>query len=356
MLVHYTSVEGFKNIISCDSLHMTRSEFMNDPADSKKFGEKIARFLLENGKEKEIVKEELNDGYIDIYNKVPIKSYIDFLQNNINLYVLSFTNKMDEMELWNYYGNGGIQLEVDEEILLSSLASKLTKDEEYLVCSPVIYVDDNISLNNLDLESPISEFNLRSVNNKNIIKEHMNLSDDLWKRLYSINNLGEFVDRFIRDYVYSLNYLSENKMINEQNTAEEILIAVYENQSSMDRKMIFKKDFLIYMIILFATIKSKSYKYEEETRIVYFENTLSEKKARTISYESKTVVGQNYLRPYVEFEEIKLADSLQRIVTSPLTHNIPFDKSLYNNTLAQFIRKYQKISIEIKASNHKCRW
>lgn len=353
MLTHYTSIEGFNNIIVNDNLRLTRSEFMNDPSDSKMFGEMIDRYLEKSKKQEEMLSKY--EKVRCIYTKVPVMDYIRFVQKRIHLYVLSFTNKSDEMEFWNYYGNGGAQLNIHKEDLLVNMANRLENGEEYLACAPVIYVKEDQELKNIQLKEPLAQFDLREKNNESTFKKHMQKLDDDQRRLYKINNVQKFVDFFVNDYFKSLDYLLNNNRISTENSVEEIMDVVFQNQVNQDNAMIFKKDFLIYMILLSALIKTDSYEYENETRIVYFENSLS-KKSKQDQYELKTILGQKYIRPYVEFDRVNLNSALDSVVVSPLTRNIPIDDNLYKTVIEHFLHSQNYNNTDVNISKHKCRW
>lgn len=352
MITHYTSVEGFYSIIVNDNLRMTRSEFMNDPSDSRMLGKMIDEYLKKSGKEEEILEKYKN--VKSIYEKATAMDYIRFVQKAIPLYVLSFTDKADEMEFWNYYGNGGVQLNIDQTELLTNMVNKLANEEEYLACAPVIYTSEKQELKDIQLKAPLETFNILGKNNQSVFEEHMKKLDPKHKQLYEINNVQKFVDYFVNDYCLSLVYLSEQ--ISDMSSSDEIMKKVFENQITANNKMIFKKDFLIYMILLSALVKTDSYEYENETRIVYFENSLLNKKNKEDQYELKTILGQKYIRPYVEFDNIQLQCALKSIVISPLTRNIPIDDNLYRNVVMHFLESNKYTNIDVNISKHKCRW
>lgn len=352
MFAHYTSVEGFNSIIVNDKLRMTRSEFMNDPSDSRMLGKMICKYLQKSGKEDQLLDRSVRR----IYEKATVMDYIEFVQKTIHLYVLSFTDKADEMEFWNYYGNGGVQLNIDEENLLVNMVGKLVSEEEYLACAPVIYTSEKQELKDIQLKSSLAEFNLRGKNNQSIFEEHMKKLDPQHKQLYEINNVQKFVDFFVNDYCRSLKYLFDENQISNISSSDEIMNKVFENQVTANNKLIFKKDFLIYMILLSALVKTDSYEYENETRIVYFENSLLNKKSKEDQYELKTILGQKYIRPYVEFDEIQLYYALNSIVISPLTRNIPIDDNLYRDVVVHFLESNKYKNIDVNISKHKCRW
>lgn len=352
MFAHYTSVEGFNSIIVNDKLRMTRSEFMNDPSDSRMLGTMIREYLQKNEKEKQLVDESIRD----IYQKATVMDYIEFIQRTIRLYVLSFTDKADEMEFWNYYGNGGVQLNIDKETLLVNMVDKMVSEEEYLACAPVIYTAEKQELKDIQLNAPLSEFNLRGKNNQSIFEEHMKNLDSKHKQLYEIDNVQKFVDYFVNDYCTSLNYLYKHNVILDVDSGEQIMKKIYDNQVTATKRMIFKKDFLIYMVLLSSLVKTDSYEYENETRIVYFENSLTNKKSKEDQYELKTILGQKYIRPYVEFNQIQLYNALDSIVISPLTRNIPIGDNLYREVIIRYLESNQYKNVGVNVSKHKCRW
>lgn len=361
MLAHFTSIDGFKGIIQESGLRMTRSEFMNDPLDSKVLGNMIKKYLndsdIEKSKLEEIKKEMIDEeqkSYLEnVYNRAKVIEYIEFIQKKIPLYVLSFTDKEDEMEFWNYYGNGGVEINFKEEILLEDLRKELKNQDEYFACSPVIYVSKNQTLKEINLKNNLSKYTLIEKNGMPIYDK--NKTNTMNSSLYEIDNLQSFVDAFIGDYLIGIKYLIEHNEIGDKNEKKEIMECIFKNQISLTDRMVFRKHFLIYMILLSALIKTNSYEYENETRIIYFENSLENRK-REDSYEIKTNFGQKYLRPFIEFKVRNLDQSIDKIIISPLTNNIPIDTELYKRIVTEFIENKYHSDIEVISSCHKCRW
>lgn len=108
--------------------------------------------------------------------------------------------------------------------------------------------------------------------------------------------------------------------------------------------------------MLSALIKTDSYAYENETRIVYFENSIENDQNKKDQYELKSILGQKYIRSYIEFSKIELNEILKSIVVSPLTRNIPIKDNLYQEVLGLFLKNNGDFDIEVKVSKHKCRW
>ena len=138
--------------------------------------------------------------------------------------------------------------------------------------------------------------------------------------------------------------------------------AVFENQIQAKDQIIFKRDLLLYMILLSALVKSNSYLDEKEIRIIYFSidkgNKIEEE------YEQKMISDQKCIRPYIEFNGLKFGKAVESILISPLAKNVPIEDDLYKEVISNFVdsklkkqdRDYSENTIEISISKHKCRW
>ena len=96
-LYHYTSVEGFKNIIESHSLRLTESNFLNDPQDCKLF-EYILKNNIKDNENKtaqEIIDscklKKNKDEILKVISNCSFEDYIDYLYKHIKLYVMSFS-------------------------------------------------------------------------------------------------------------------------------------------------------------------------------------------------------------------------------------------------------------------------
>lgn len=350
MLAHYTSVDGFNGIVTSDTLRMTRSEFMNDPSDCKMLGTLIEQYLKESNKKEGCIEEY--KAIEKIYEKVTVMDYIKFIQDNIPLYVLSFTDKLDEMEFWNYYGNGGAQLNIDEEQLIENMCKQLG-EEEYLICAPVKYASNDQNIETICLSEQLGNLKAYDKNNESVFEKHMESGG---KGIYQKTNIKEFVDSFVTDYVISMQYLYKSGIIDDSTSKSDVLKEIFKNQNEISESMIFKKDLLMYMISLSALIKTSSYEYENEKRIVYFHNTVGEKRKKD-QYELKSILDQKYIRPYIEFKDVKLYEGVVgEVLLSPLTRNVPIDDTLYKKIIKEFMQSNHYGDISVENSKHKCRW
>ena len=369
MLEHYTSVEGFRGILSTKNLRMTRVEFMNDPLESRVMRNIIERYLENSNKEMktieavaEVLKKKKIEGKIketkDLHKKANVMDYMDFILENIRMYVLSLTSKDDKLEIWNYYGNGGIQLSIDEEKLMNEMEKdlkELKNPEAYVACGKVIYVKEGEKPEEIPLNELFESFNLRGIDTKMCGE----LTKVIKKQHGEDNTIKKFVDLFTFDYYRSMEFLRRTEKIGDDSEKEEILSEIYENQNSVASRMLFKKGYYIYMIILSALVKTASYKYEEETRIIYFENLLakSEGKRKDSQFIVKPIGGQSYLCPYIEFKVAKIGEALNAVTISPTLKNVPIEEKVYMQAFYEFVESHSgNEGIKVGVSQHKIRW
>jgi len=356
---HYTSVEGFNQIIKNKSLRMTKSEFLNDPFDCKLFYSLISEYLTRNqDKVKTIINQVSKETKLkEFYNKYTILDYFDYVQKEVTLYVLSLTELSDNMSMWNYYGHGGVEFSLDTEPLIKSITGNFKRDDEFLCCSKVFYVDSDCHLENISLPL-FEEFNLRSRTETNIFfqnKEYLTSQKQDYQ-LYSTKYLNIFIDTYFKNYVYTLNHLIMYNEIDFTFTKEEVFKKVFNNINKLYSKYIWKRDLSLYILVLSALIKSKTYEYENEYRIVYFQHNIDEPKEKTEHYYVKNIDSNKYLHPYISFDNIDLENSISKITISPTTKNLPIDNNIYLSTIKSFINNHNIHCNDICFSEHKIRW
>ena len=211
-LYHYTSVSGFDGIIRSNSIRMTRSEFLNDPYDCHLFIKLVEKYLAEK---QTLVKETISNlgkcrkDVEKLYYEAgcDLVAYIEYIQSHIGLYVMSLTEEQDAMNMWNYYGNGGIELEFDVDKLADSLRRTFASEREFLSKSKVIYANTDYSIENI-IVPDFSQFVLVNRDSKDIFGEHRKFINEnsFYKadQLYETSNLAKFIDTYLKGYVTSM--------------------------------------------------------------------------------------------------------------------------------------------------------
>lgn len=365
-LYHYTSVDGFEGIVKNNAIRMTKSEFLNDPNDCHLFVKLTRKYL---DKHKEYVKgliESLNSNNSEIEELYETKDcdlirYVEYIQKNIGLYVLSLTNREDEMNMWNYYGHGGIQLKFQEEKLVDSLCGTFVSEKEFLTGANVIYANTELDIEKISVPD-FSQFVLMNRESKNIFNEHRAFIKEksLYEadHLYSISNLGNFINIYLKSYISSLEYLFKEQIINVNTPSNKVFDSIFDNISKLNSFLYWKHDLSLYMLVLSALIKSDTYKYEDEYRIVYFEHSINSSKKKKEEYGVKSIGDNRFLYPYITFDmKNKLDKSLESVVVSPITKNLPIDNTIYCNTLKSFlVSKGLDESVIVEYSKHVIRW
>lgn len=364
-LYHYTSVHGFEGIVKNKQIRLTKSEFLNDPNDCHLFIKLIKNYLDKNYeiydsffallKNKDIVHEIYFDYGCNLLD------YIEYTQKHIGLYVLSLTKNDDEMNMWNYYGHGGMELKFSVDNLINIMQNQLSYDEDYLTYSKVIYVDDKLDIDQIEVPN-FSNFILINNNSKNVFSKNKSLicnsnSTQSNSTLYSTTNLGEFIKIYLNSYVHTLSYLLEHNMINTSDGREKVFAQVFGNIARMNNMYIWKHDLSLYMLVLASLIKSDSYAYENEYRIVYFEHTINPKKRKNEEYCVRCLGDNCFILPYVSFEIEKMAEVVEQVIISPISKNLPIDETVYYETINNFLRseEFDK-SPEVDFSKHSIRW
>lgn len=342
MVYHYTSLDALASIVQNGQLWLTRSEFLNDPLDCKllptlfqkrmdrEIGEDQGRgdWLFEQwcaAIAKKHEKRERDGVLLDLhilYQNAPAVEYLQFLQEHIHLYVLSLTHAHDKLPMWNYYGSGGVELQVDRDTLVGAISNSLAAlglENVYLVHAPLLYIKEDDEAGNIDL----TRFNASLSFAPSIGYEH--------------TNLGRFFDAFLKGYLDAMGqnipFLPENLDACPEEK-EAFFRAVYKDQSK-DRRPEFKfiKDRLLYFLALSALLKSDSYQHEDEYRVVVFQNSLEP--SLPVKYRTHELNSLKYLRPHLELDVA--LDFIGQVTLSPFTRNLPIDRDLYCRIVADFL-------------------
>lgn len=351
---HYTSVDGISAILQSQKLRLTRSEFLNDPDDCRVLFTLVRDYLNRKraGIEKQLDSSELQQ----IHKNAPLIDYIEFLQKHIHLYVLSLTDNNDEMSMWNYYGSSGMQLHIEIEELTKEITKSFTSSNQYIALSPVYYIPtpDNTSVEDISFE-PFYTFRLDNNAKSNIFYENSKRTgkDGHAHPLYQTTALSGFVDTYIKGYVKSLQHLLSERQISVTSTSEEIFRAVHNNTNILNNYLEFKKDLTLYLLVLSAFIKNDSYAYENEFRIVLFENSLTQ--SVNVDYAVQSMQSQKYIRPFMETKKVGVS-FIRGITLSPLTRNLPIDDDLYCHIIREFAEKKTKAPSTVCYSKHRIRW
>ena len=365
-LYHYTSVGGFEGIIKNNSIRMTRSEFLNDPYDCHLFVKLVEKYLDSN---EELVKDTIKS--LTTHSKevetlymqkgCKLVPYIEYVQSNIGLYVMSLTEAQDAMNMWNYYGNGGMELEFSIKNLVNSLRNTFVSEREFLSKSKVIYANSELDVEKIVVPD-FSEFILMNRDSEDIFGDHRDFikTNSYYRadQLYDTCNLARFIDTYLKGYVTSMEYLLKQGTITVNTPIEKVYELIFDNISKLNNFYYWKNDLSLYMLVLSALIKSDTYEYENEYRIVYFENTINQEKRKPEEYGMKSIESNQFLYPFISFKgERLLNDSLSQIIISPMTNNLPIDNSIYEKTIKKFLISCDFDSvIDIKYSKHKIRW
>lgn len=176
--------------------------------------------------------------------------------------------------------------------------------------------------------------------------------------MYSISNLGNFIYIYVKGYITTLEYLIKQNQININTEPDVVFERVFDNISKLNNFFYWKHDLSLYMLVLSALIKSDTYQYEDEHRIVYFEYNIDGNKRKSEEYGVKSIDNNRFLYPYIVFEkDCMLKESLKSVIVSPITRNLPIDKNSYCETLKKFLlgNGFDK-SVDIKYSKHMIRW
>lgn len=365
-LYHYTSVDGFEGIVANNSIRMTKSEFLNDPYDCHLFVKLVKKYLDAHANELDKIINSLGTHNAEVKTLYKEKGcdlvkYIEYIQRHIGLYVLSLTQKEDEMNMWNYYGHGGMELEFSHEELVNSLRETFASEKEFLTNANVIYANTELDIEKIVVPD-FSQFVLMNKESKNVFKDHRSFirNNSFYNadQLYSTSNLGKFIEIYAKGYITSLEYLMKQNRINVITSPNTVFECVFDNISKLNNFYYWKHDLSLYMLVLSALIKSDTYEYENEYRIVYFEYNINSDKRKDEEYSVKSIGNNRFLYPYITFKKEKMLNSsLKSVIVSPITRNLPIDERTYCDILNKYlISKGFDESIDIKYSNHMIRW
>ena len=354
MLYHYTSIDGFFSILNSKSLRLTRSGFLNDPSDCKVLTTLIRDYL--HSPKAPAASKNLDGAVADIYKKAPLLDYIVFLQEKIPLYVFSLTKNSDTLGLWNYYGNGGIQFELAEDGIIEDFSGLLKSENDFLALAPVKYVGPGETLGDVILPA-FESYRIDSKNRSHLFVKHKNELQRLGEnpQLYATTSLELFIKTYMKGYLNTLTSLYTDGTITSSSGLEEIYKAVFHNTMALNRKMLWKKDLTLYILLLSSLIKSNTYEYEDEVRVVFFNTDLTPPYSQTVNYTIQSLQGQKYIKPYIDTGKTDLA-SMKSIVLSPLTRNLSLDNDLHMNIVGEYASSRLDRSIEVEISKHKVRW
>lgn len=358
-LYHYTSMQGFESIIKNQTIRMTRSDFMNDPNDCCAFFNIVEKHI------EKISYEKLSEGLnlsnkstkvLEIVKKYPPMDYLRFLVENIPIYVLSLTIEQDSLSMWNYYGKDGIQIIFGANNLLQIISEELVKKEyDYIISTKVDYIDLNAEIKNIKVHSfnDFKVLNYSVSDNKPIDYQH-NIKH------FTNENLEFFIESFVTSYINTVAY-----SLSKANNKIEFFKEVFErNRNIINTKadLKFKADIDLYMLILATHLKSDAFKYENETRIAYFNYDLENDNLKEENYSLSNYYFGTVMKPNIECKSDSFKKNffnmINGVTLSPFTRKIPFDIDKYKRIICDFINKnggnLKKESI--KLSNLNIRW
>lgn len=126
-LYHYTSLEVLKNILENRTIRLTDYRFLNDPKEVNYSLDFLKKALPQNSGEyhHNIMREaisNLENGNIRCWEVVGktddgIPLIKPFIPQKANLYVLSMTDKKDDLALWTTYGKMGCCIKFNHQVL-----------------------------------------------------------------------------------------------------------------------------------------------------------------------------------------------------------------------------------------------
>lgn len=374
-LYHYTSMQGFESIIKNQTIRMTRSDFMNDPNDCKVFYNIVKEYISKKMKNIDVkfylrhVKntEKIYPSDVDeLIKRYPLDDYLQYVYNNISLYIFSLSDCKDSLPMWNYYGNDGICMGFEKESFLLNFAQKVCKGKyDFLAYTKVNYIDINKELMDLPLNS-LTDVQLFKQTSQNKSSFYEILLHEYKKDNENIN-LELFVESYIESYIVSINFLlrdpKEEHQIFEEfyeiTSPEGFFNKIFvENRALIEKKgMSFKSHIDIFMLILSAKYKPKTFENESETRIVFFNYDIPQKVDE--KYATFVYNFGSFIKPFIESEfaykdNFPLSNEVKSIILSPSTKRIPIDENTYKKIICKFLRKDDSFNIEI--SKHDIRW
>lgn len=358
---HYTTTQGFESIIKNKCIRMTRSDFLNDPHDCRVFFDIVEAYIAEKMKnipelmKMAEVRPELMEHMEKILMEYPIVDYMKYVYRNVPMYMLSLTDESDSLPMWNYYGGEGLRFGFDSEILVREMSKALcNKSFEFLVQTQVEYIDSEMPLSKLTLDSfsnfyvrEYSDTEQRPILRKTSIKHHDG------------HNLEFFIDSYIKSYIKTI-YFWIDDLLYRNARLEDILIGqekssvfkmIFENNKNVPRKSLrFKTDIDIYMLILAARYKTKTFENEAETRIVFFNYDIENRPTEefiTVNYKFGS-----FIRPFIECP--LSMDAIEDILLAPSAQQMPIELEVYKNVLRNFMKKDKEFPVN--TSQHEVRW
>lgn len=388
-LYHYTSMQGFESIIKSQNIRMTRSDFMNDPNDCKVFYNIVKKYIKEKMEDIDIEHYLRNVGNKskifsndvgELIKRYPLNEYLDFVYNHISMYVFSMTDRKDSLPMWNYYGNDGICIGFEKDAFLEKFSQNMCKTEfDFLAYTKVNYIDVDTELIDLPLDS-LNDIQLLKKTDEGKVSFYENLLLECKKDDEKIN-LELFVESYIESYIVSINYLlrapKEKKKTFEEfhkiNSGKEFYHKMFlHNRDIKIKEMKFKSHIDIFMLILSAKYKPKTFENESETRIVLFNYDIVQdvdEQYTTIKYDFGS-----FMKPFIENkkdtedkkdkedkedeedeeDETWLSNEVKSIVLSPSTKRIPIENNKYKEIIRRFLNKDDSFNIE--SSKHDIRW
>lgn len=364
-LYHYTGIEGFEGIISNNSIRMTKSDFLNDPTDCNLFITLIEKYLNKHPRKVSNLISKLEycrDQVSKLYNKkgCNLIEYIKYIHRHVSLYVMSLTSIHDGMNMWNYYGNGGMELKFSRKDLIRLLKNTLRSEKEFLAEAQVIYAGMDLEIEEIDIPE-FSKFVLLNKDSDNVFESHRSFIDNNSRhpssQLYSVSSLDCYIAIYVKSYILTLEYLLKNKQIHTNMKPDIVFSKVFDNVSNLGDLYYWKHDLSLYMLVLSALIKSDTYEYEREHRIVYFEYNIDKKKEDKEEYAMKHINSGDFLYPYITFESDDMVrKSLKKVTISPVTGNLPINNEMYIETLKKYVSNKLGKNISVDFSEHKIRW
>jgi hypothetical protein len=105
---HYTSLEAFKNIIESKTLWLTKSNFLNDKSEVINGADSIKEMIS-------ITLEEITHKNVIAFFKEHICPILDILDKT-EIYIVSFSKKMDKKSQWQEYAKNGVAIGFDDSI------------------------------------------------------------------------------------------------------------------------------------------------------------------------------------------------------------------------------------------------
>ncbi|MDD8048433.1 MAG: hypothetical protein PHH04_02400 [Thomasclavelia sp.] len=369
-IYHYTSAEAFKQMMEdkkC-TFRMTRSEFMNDPADSTVFLDLIEEYLETNYKiiNKKIEENTCNCDSVEelkeMYERYQFIDYLKYSLKNLHLYIISFTKSEDKIEFWKDYGKGGFQYKINKEQFRRQFDSYINNADkgktDIVYCfDTVIYINSK----NKSLEDIDKLINKKNTKNSifSFFKHKKGYNQEEKDKEGTNNIIINYLLDLVEDYLFSLNFMKVNKIADMKNgELEDVFPKLLKNQTENER-LSYKYSVFKKFLVLSAMIKDESFKYENEFRLVYVK---TKQDAKDEKYDFKTIMNQSCLRPYISIKKKDENDSfdwkksLKGITISPTSSNVPIDNELYKKVIENFLKAKGVEEVKVECSKIRYRW